>query len=458
MSDTTQDQKNPSRRDFLKTAGALVGGLAIGGAAGAYAGSSYAASGNQAGGLKQGRGVLTIGNSVSTSGPTAPAISKAVDMLKSWETLINAQGGIYAPDMGGYIPVKVIVYPDGGPGDLGTVKNNYTRMATQDNVDIMIGPFAAALAETASPIAVQYSTPYVDTNAGEVPIFSQSGNWIVGEINLINFWLWNYFNVLKAQTPAKTIGLMDLGDDFGTEVNGTGASKFGAATIAKQLGFDVVTNGSDHINQNFSPNFDYSTEVQRMKSLDPDVIVFVETTGVFQGQFWLACKAAGYKPRAYHPIFATYSSFQSVVGADLANGLTGDIQWDSRFPFEGLWGKKFWASLETAANFKASEWNALPVIYSALETACAAVTFAGSTDKTKVAASLNSMEIMTLMGPWRAQNPLLSPFNPGSGSSLGKAMGLLIATPVQVINGQINILGTGPEATARYVYPQPTSW
>ena len=460
----------------VATAGAVAAGVVIGGAAGYLVGSSAVPSGptqtvtqtqtltaTERGGpltFKRGTGIFTIGTSISTSGPTAPAVSKVVDMLNSWATLINSRGGIYAEDMGGYIPVKMIVYPDGGPGDLGTVKANYTRLATQDKVDLLLGPFAAALSETASPIAVQNEIPYIDTDAAEIPIYSQPdpGNWIVGSIDIINFYTYGYLKVLDSQTDAKTLALIDLGDDFGTEGNGTGASHFGNVTFAEQFGFDVVTDGSDHINQNFSPNFDYTAEVQRMKSLDPDVIIFIETTGVFQGQFWLACKAAGYKPRAYHPIFVTSSAFQDVIGPDLLNGLSGDDTWDPRLPFEGLWGKRFWQQLQTSAGFDARKWTSTPAYYTALEIASAAVTAAGSTDKGKVRDALNSIEIGTLQGPWRAQKTLTYPIAAPPGVTTGHGMGLFIEIPVQVINGKSEILGPEEIATAPYVYPQPTSF
>jgi branched-chain amino acid transport system substrate-binding protein len=470
-----------SRRKAISTgvtAGIAVAGLVVGGAAGYLAGSSVAPQApaktitqtqtvtptatTTEGPVKftQGQGVFTIGTSISTSGPTAPAVSKVVDMLNSWATLVNNHGGIYAEDMGGYIPVKVIVYPDGGPGDLGTVRANYTRLATQDKVDLLLGPFAAALSETASPIAVQNTIPYIDTDAAEIPIYSQPdpGNWIVGSINIINFYTYGYLKVLKEQTDAKTIALMDLGDDFGTEGNGTGSSHFGNVTFAKQFGFDVVTNGSDHINQSFAPNFDYTAEVQRMKSLDPDVIIFIETTGVFQGQFWLACKAAGYKPRAYHPIFATSSAFQGIIGPDLVNGLSGDDTWDSRLNFEGLWGKKLWQELQTAAGFDARQWTSTPAYYTALQIACSAVISAGSTDKSKVRDALNSIEVETLNGPWRAQKTLTSPITAPSDVTTGHGMGLFVEIPVQIISGTKNILGPAEIATAPYVYPQPTSF
>src|SRR5579872_1098681 len=150
-----------TRRRFLGTGAALGIGVVIGAAVGA--GSGYLLGSNNVklpAGLKQGTGSFTIGTSISTSGPTAGIISKEVDMFNALVTLINNRGGVYAADMGGYVPLKMVILQDGGPGDTTTVKSNYTKLATQYNVDLMIGPFTAAPSEAASPVAIQNSIPY----------------------------------------------------------------------------------------------------------------------------------------------------------------------------------------------------------------------------------------------------------------------------------------------------------
>ncbi len=455
-----EPQAKPTRRSFMRTASALAAGVVIGGVVGGVSGYYFGQNAvkSQQGGLKQGTGSFTIGTSVSTAGPTAPAASKQVDMFNALVTMVNAQGGIYARGMGGYIPLKMIVLTDGGPGDLSTIKANYTTLATQNNVDLLIGPFTAAPSETASPVAIQNSIPYIDNQADEIPIFAQPdpGNWVVGSLNLINYWLWNYFNVLKNQTDAKTIAMINLGDDFSTEVTGSGASKFGGSNFAQQLGFNVLA--TDSINTSFSTTFDYTAEVQRMKSLDPDVIVFTEPSGIFQAAFWQACQTAGYKPRAFHPTMGALKAFQATVGSSLGNGVTGEVYWDGSLPFEGLWGKTFWQNLQTTAGFTDFDWPWLSIGYSCVEIAAYAVEFAGSTDKPSVASALNTMAISNLLGPWKAQNPLKLPFAPPSSVNPGHGMSLSIGIPVQIINGKRVVIGPPDIATGTYVYPQPTSF
>jgi ABC-type branched-subunit amino acid transport system substrate-binding protein len=448
----------------MKTGAVLAAGLVVGAAVGGTAGYLLASPQKTSGSVKVGSGTFTIGTSVSTSGPTAPACSQEVQMFQALVTLVNNRGGIYAADMGGYIPIRMIVLQDGGPGDLSTIKSNYTTLATSDKVDLLIGPFTAAPSETASPVAIQNQVPYIDNQADEVPIFNQPGasDWVVGSLNIINYWLWNYLNVVKEQTDAKTIALIDQGDDFSTEVNGTGPSKFGGAQFAQQLGFDVLA--TDSVNTQFSATFDYTAEVQKMKSLDPDIVVYSDPSGTFQALFWEACKNAGYKPRAYHPIFGALGAFQGVTGATLGNGVTADILWNATFPYEGLWGLSFWNQVQQQGNFTDANWPWLSIGYSCVETACKAVEVAGSTSKPDVMNALKSMEFSNLLGPWKAQSPLTYPFPPPSTLNTGTGMSLAINIPVQIINGQRVVLGGAKGttyaalATGTYQYPQPTSF
>ena len=454
---------SPSRRSFMRTAGFLGAGLVVGAAAGGVAGYVFGkGSVKTPAGLKQGTGQFTIGASVSTSGPTAGVVSQEVQMYDAWVTMINNRGGVYASDMGGYIPVKMVVLTDNGPGDPTTIRNNYTSMVSS-GVDLMIGPFTAAPSEAASPVAIQNGIPYIDNQADEIPIFAQSGasDWVFGSLDIINYWLWNYFNLLKT-TDAKSIYFIDQGDDFTQGVNGTDKYAFGGVQMAKYLGFDVL--GADTINTSLSSTFDYSTEVQTVKSADPDVIVYSDNTAALSGLFWEACKKASYKPRAYHPIFGDQVAFQQTTSVADQSGITADIEWVSSSNYEGLWGLSFWNDLQTNANFTDVNWPWLSIGYSCLEIACEAVQVAGTTDKSSVSQALKTMQFSNILGPWKAQNPLTQPFSPsqilGSSSTLnpGTNMGLSINTPVQMINGNRVILWPPEFATGTYQYPQPTNW
>jgi len=232
--------------------------------------------------------------------------------------------------------------------------------------------------------------------------------------------------------------------------------------MAKYLNFDVA--GADTINTSLSSTFDYTAEVQTLKSVDPDVVVYSDNTAALSGLFWEACKKASYKPRAFHPIFGDQIAFQQTTSVADQSGITADVYWDSSFPYEGLWGKSFWAQLQTNAGFTDANWPWLSIGYSCLEIACQAVQVAGTTSKSDVMQALKTMEFTNILGPWKAQNPLSDPFPPskilGSSTTLdtGTGMSYSRGIPCQIINGNRTMLYPSSLATGSYQYPQPTNW
>src|SRR6266850_1876041 len=152
--------KRTNRRKAISTMGkvgaaAVLAGVV--GAAGGYIVGGSGAGGNTgtttvtasgAGAIPKGSGTFKMGTSITTSGPTAPIIAKASDMFNAIVSLVNARGGIYAEKLGGYVPIKVITYPD--DGSAASIKSNYTKLVTSDNIDFALGPVGTtgALAAT----------------------------------------------------------------------------------------------------------------------------------------------------------------------------------------------------------------------------------------------------------------------------------------------------------------------
>ncbi|MEM1944758.1 MAG: ABC transporter substrate-binding protein [Nitrososphaerota archaeon] len=198
-----------SRREFLAVssaaaAGGVVGGLAIGGIAGYFAGQSTAGPGRTqtvtqtttvggatvtttatqvqtqtvtrtVGGLEDAPRKIRIGATVSETGILTASVGLLGKAYKAAEQLINQTGGIYVEEFGRRLPVEIIYYDD--KSDPATTERFYTRLATEDQVDILIGPFTAVNAIPASTIAERFGTPYVDGAASERPIYNKK--WVV---------------------------------------------------------------------------------------------------------------------------------------------------------------------------------------------------------------------------------------------------------------------------------------
>jgi branched-chain amino acid transport system substrate-binding protein len=453
--------KRMNRRKAISTMGkvgaaAVLAGIA-GGVVGYVAGGSGAGGGNAVttttgtGAIPRGSGTFKIGTSITTSGPTAPIIAKASDMFNAIVSLVNARGGIYAEKLGGYVPIKVITYPD--DGSAASIKSNYTKLVTSDNIDFALGPVGTTGALAATSVTIPNGVPYIDCIAGEVPIFTQqnAGKWVVGAINVVNFWLWNYLNVLKT-TDAKTVAILDHGEDFTSDISGNGAVALGGKQFAQTLGFNVLT--ADHVNPTFSPNYDYTSEIQKLKSLNPDAILYCDFAAIFSASMLQQMKTAGYKPKAYHAIQGSVGGFTSSVG-DLKNGVSAEVYWDPAYPYQGFFGVDLWNKVRTQAGFTDLDFPWLSIDYMGLEIACAAVQYAGTTDKTAVANALSTMQMTALQGPWKAQNPVTLPFPPPSGVGIGAGQSPIIPSPIQWQNGNRIVIGPPNIATGKYIYPEP---
>ncbi len=450
MASKSDEATETSRRGFLKTAAATVGGLVVGAAAGYTTGLSGVTTTTQTvtttltGGLGEFKGTLKVGGTVSTTGPTAQSISKEIDMYKVWADMVNERGGVYIKELGGPAKVEMVTYADNGPGDVATIDRLYTRLVQEDRVQVLVGPFTAAPAFSASAVAERLSTPYIDNQAAETPIFKRPNNWVVGSLDTMTEWLKHYFDLLKAKTNAKTVAFINTPDSFGKEVNGFGETPLGGKQYAEQLGFRVVA--AEEIPFDFAT--DYTPVIQKMRQADPDVIVFSDPVAVFDANFWKQCRDNNYKPRAFHPIFGALLAFQGTTGPDLGSGISADVYWNDSQRFEGVWGKKFWEELQQRAGFTDADWPWLSIGYVCLEIAVAAAYYAGSLDKARIMNALHTQEITTLQGPWRAVIPT-------DADVRGRNMGTIRAFPVQMIKGKRVVVWPPEIATGEYVYPEP---
>lgn len=452
VENSTDDKVDLSRRRFLAlstaaTAGAVAAGVVVAGVGGYFAGQAAQPTPpvtQPPTGTFQFKGEVIIGGTTSTTGPTAPSVSKQLDMYKTWEQMINERGGLYVRDLGGRVRVKMVALADNGPEELTTIDRLYTRIIQDENAHVVIGPFTAGPAFTASAVAERLETPYIDNQAAETPIFKRPNNWVVGSLDTMTVWLENYFDMLAAETNAETVAFINTPDSFGKEVNGVGETPLGGVEYARRKGFTVTSQNEVP----FDFTTDYTPTIQKLRIEDPDVVVFSDPVGVFDANFWKQANDVGYKPRAFHPIFGALLAFQGTTGTQLGSGISADVYWDPVLRFEGQWGRQFFHELESRAGFTDLEWPWVTLGYLCLEIAAAAIENAGTLDKAKINDALRTQEIMTLPGPWKAVVP-------ADAAVRGRWMGTIRAFPVQMINGKRVVVWPPDLKTGNYIYPEP---
>src|SRR5258708_28019892 len=96
---------------------------------------------------------VTIGFSMALTGGLAPNGKQALLGMKIWEEEINAKGGLLGR------PVKLVYYDD--QSNASTVPGIYTKLLDVDKVDLVLGPYATALAAPAMPVIMQKGKVFI---------------------------------------------------------------------------------------------------------------------------------------------------------------------------------------------------------------------------------------------------------------------------------------------------------
>ncbi len=96
---------------------------------------------------------LTIGFSMSLTGPLSPNGKSALLGMKIWEEETNAKGGLLGR------PVKLVFYDD--QSQASPVPGIYTKLIDVDKVDLVIGPYATVPAAAAMPVIMQKGKVFI---------------------------------------------------------------------------------------------------------------------------------------------------------------------------------------------------------------------------------------------------------------------------------------------------------
>src|SRR5262245_66473758 len=96
---------------------------------------------------------ITIGFSMSLTGPLSPNGKSALLGMKIWEEETNAKGGLLGR------PVKLVYYDD--QSQASPVPGIYTKLIDVDKVDLVIGPYATVPSAAAMPVIMQKGKTFI---------------------------------------------------------------------------------------------------------------------------------------------------------------------------------------------------------------------------------------------------------------------------------------------------------
>lgn len=174
---------------------------------------------------------VTIGFTVSKTGKYNVESVNQLHGIELWQKWINDQGGIKIGNKRYQVALKY--YDDESKSD--RVQQLYSRLISQDKVDLLISPYSSGLTAKAAIISEQYGKIMVATGAASDSIFELGYENVYQIYTPASHYLTGTLDMLKAADS----GLKKLAVVYEDSKFAKAVAK-AASDYAKQVGFDVV--------------------------------------------------------------------------------------------------------------------------------------------------------------------------------------------------------------------------
>ncbi|MCW2644183.1 MAG: transporter substrate-binding protein [Pseudonocardiales bacterium] len=379
--------------------------------------SNSGSSGNTSGPLK-------IGMSLPLTGPVADVSKSGYEGYRLWASQVNASGGL----IGRQVTLKVL---DDGfqPAQSGS---NYTRLITQDKVDLLLGTFSSLLNAPDSAIAARQGMLYIEPSGGAATLFTRGFKNLFFAQPATTTDLPNQFVEWVTSLPAdqrpKTAAYVTQDDPSASPAVAIFKTKLEA------LGIRTV------YNETYAPeesNFD--TIAAAVSHASPELVIHgaVATDGV---QFVRSLEKVSFSPKM---LFQTKSpsdeTYPSAIGTKNAQAVFTSVAWSPQAKYPG--NAEFVAAYTKMFGHAPSEDAANS--YTAGQVLAAAVKAVGRIDQKALADWLHSHTVDTIVGPLKWD-------------STGVPQGTMLLAQWQ--NGTLQIVAPKSAATTQEVLNLKPAW
>jgi branched-chain amino acid transport system substrate-binding protein len=360
---------------------------------------------------------LRIGASVSQTGPFATEVGPFGALLKAWADELNAVGGILTG--GKRIPVRMFLYDD--RSDEATARRMYERMATVDQVHLMLGPYSSPLTFAASTAAELHKVPFLAICANSPKIYERGYRWIACVIDEAPRYTYRYWEMIRHEGLARSVSFV-----VEDTLHPKGVYE-GARALAQEAGLRVLSS-------QIAPRDtrDFTTLLVRLKEEDPDIL-FVSANIPFAIQFMAQARDQRLRPREFH-VTHHGGPFLKALGT-AAEGVTGQSYWTRAM--RGPGADRFLKLLE-AARISPDDYPWAPAYMMALQVVEAVLAGAPPLDRASLMEHLKASRTETLGGEvWFREN----------------GVGSINTYPSQIQGGSYQIVWPPELATAPHIYP-----
>jgi ABC-type branched-subunit amino acid transport system substrate-binding protein len=175
---------------------------------------------------------LVIGFTYSQTGSQEVSAGRQAKGFEQWMKETNDAGGITLSD-GTVVKFTSVTYDDESNKD--RVQELYTRLATEDNADLLISPYSSGLTAAASVIAEQYGKVMITTGAAADSNYQQGYTQVFQIYTPASRYLTGAVDLLQKLDPSVTkIAIVHEDDSFSTSVVEA------AKAYAESLGYEIV--------------------------------------------------------------------------------------------------------------------------------------------------------------------------------------------------------------------------
>jgi branched-chain amino acid transport system substrate-binding protein len=319
---------------------------------------------------------IVIGASISNTGALAVDAAYALKGMQLAVSEMNARGGWLGRK------VELRYYDD--KSDAGTAVRLYTKLITEDKVDLLVGPYSSGITQAIAPLINKYKMATIEPESALPDVYVSGNQWNFQGIAVSTTYLDDLMPVAKSQ-GAKTVAVLALKSAFSLACYKTRLEQ------AKALELPVVYETTYAL-----PQPDFSSIALAVKNANPDVVVgctyYPDAVGITQ-----ALHRVGFAPKFLgETIGPAEVEFAQALGP-LANRIMSNTSW--------------WPSIKTKGNAEfiagyRAKFNESPDYhsasnYAAIEVLGAAVTATKSLDQGKLREWLLHNQVETVQGTFK---------------------------------------------------------
>jgi branched-chain amino acid transport system substrate-binding protein len=316
---------------------------------------------------------IAIGAAVSTTGSNGRTGLYQQEAYLLWEEQKNAAGGLLGR------PVRMVLYDD--QSDPATGARLYERLLTEDNVDLVLGPYSSSVTQAVAQVTERAGQPLLAAGASAGDLWARGYQYLFGVYSVAE----DYFkSIVLDIAPAQgytTAAIIYEDTLFPT------STASGAAAHCETAGIEVVLNEVYPAEAT-----DVSSVLTRVRDANPDMLIggsYLPDSVLITRQ----SKELGVNPRLYtFSVGAAQPDFEESLGAD-ADYVLGPSMWEPQIESPG--NAEFVAAYQEKFDREPDYHSAAG--YSACQVLEAAVTQVGGLELDAIRDALLALELDTVL-------------------------------------------------------------